>query len=125
MAGEARIEFTGNLGKDPELKFMADGTAVLNMSVAVTEKKKEGSEWVDGNTSWYRVSLWRDKAEAAAEVLSKGSRVVVAGRLKMVELEKDGEKRTIPQVEADAFGVVPKAPAKPARRANESEESPW
>ena len=71
------ITIIGNLGRDPELKFTADGKAVANFSVATSRKYKDTDE-----TTWFRVSVWGKQAESCNTYLSKGSKVLVEGRLK-------------------------------------------
>jgi len=72
-----KLIIIGNLGRDPELKFTADGKAVANFSVATSRKYKDTDE-----TTWFRVSVWDKQAEACNTYLSKGSKVLVEGRLK-------------------------------------------
>lgn len=70
------LDIIGNLGRDPELKFTADGKAVASFSVAVSRKLKDAEE-----TAWFRVSVWDKQAEACNQYLRKGSKVFVSGRL--------------------------------------------
>jgi single-strand DNA-binding protein len=92
----------GNLGGAPELRFTADGTPVCNFSVAVSRYR--GPER-DAATDWYRVSVWRDMGENAAESLSKGDRVIVFGALSSREVEnEDGTKRTYWDLTAEYLG---------------------
>lgn len=76
MAGWMKLMFVGNLGGDVDLRFTADGTAVASFSVAVNRKWNGGEE-----TTWLRVSAWRNQAEPCAQYLHKGSSVLVEGRL--------------------------------------------
>lgn len=78
-----KIIVVGNLGGDPEMRYMPDGTAVTNFSLASNRR------WTDGatgqprdETTWFRVSVWRKQAETANQYLSKGSKVLVEGRLR-------------------------------------------
>ena len=112
MAGEASIWFTGFVQKDPELRFMPNGDAVCNFTVKVTPRKKKNGEWGKGEASWYRVALWRAAAEAAAEHIRADDRVLVAGTIEISTFEKDGVKRSIPEITAEAIGVIPRM-AKP------------
>src|SRR6266702_5492967 len=73
----------GNLTDDPELRFTSNGVAVANFRVAVTPRIREGDQWKDGETSFFRVNVWRQHAEHVADSLSKGDRVLVVGRLRM------------------------------------------
>jgi single-strand DNA-binding protein len=105
MAGNAQINFVGNLGGDPELRFTPSGAAVVNFSVGVAERKKEGDSWVDGETTWYRCNAWRTLAENIAESLTKGTRVVVTGTIKSRSYEtREGGKGVSWEVEVDSIG---------------------
>jgi single-strand DNA-binding protein len=105
MAGNAQINFVGNLGGDPELRFTPSGAAVVNFSVGVAERKKDGDNWVDGETTWYRCNAWRTLAENIAESLTKGTRVVVTGTIKSRSYEsRDGGKGVSWEVEVDSIG---------------------
>jgi single-strand DNA-binding protein len=97
------VSLIGNLTDDPELRFTPNGAAVANFRLAVTPRVKDGDTWKDGETSFFRVNVWRDLAEHAAESLTKGTRVVVLGRLKARSWEdKDsGERRSVVEVEAE------------------------
>lgn len=126
MAGEASISFIGYVQKDPELRFMPNGDAVCNITVKVTPRKKKNGEWGKGDPSWYRVAVWRAAAEATAEHVRADDRVVVVGSLEMNTFEKEGVKRSIPEVTAEAIGVIPRM-VKPeiARNNNTDQGDPW
>jgi len=95
----------GNLTDDPELRFTANGAAVANFRLAVTPRVREGDQWKDGETSFFRVNVWRQQAENVAETLTKGSRCIVVGRLRMRNWETpEGEKRSVTEIEADEIG---------------------
>jgi single-strand DNA-binding protein len=100
---ETFVSLVGNLTDDPEVRFTPQGTAVASFRLAVTPRVKDGDTWKDGETSFFRVNVWRDLAEHAAESLTKGTRVVVLGRLKARSWEdKDsGERRSVVEVEAE------------------------
>jgi single-strand DNA-binding protein len=117
MAGEATVEFVGNVGGEPELRFTPGGDAVCSFSVAVTPRVKRGDEWEDGDTTWFRVSAWRKDAEALTEVLRKGDRVRVVGALRVSEYQKrDGTAGYGLEVAAvpSGVGVVPRSPKAPS-----------
>ena len=102
------ITIIGNLGGDPKLRVTAAGDSVAAFSVAVTDrvKDKRSGEWADGETTWYRVSAWRDLGENAAECLNRGQRVTVVGSVKAETwTDKDGNERTTFAVEADDIGL--------------------
>jgi single-strand DNA-binding protein len=96
------VSLIGNLTDDPELKYTPNGAAVANFRLAVTPRVKDGDTWKDGETSFFRVNAWRDLAEHAADSLTKGTRVVVLGRLKARSWETpEGERRSVVEVEAE------------------------
>jgi single-strand DNA-binding protein len=111
------------VGNDPELRFTARGAAVANFRLAVTPRIRQGDSWTDGETSFFRINCWRALAENVTESLSKGTRAVVIGRLRMRSWETDGgEKRTVVGVEADEVAPSLKfATAKPQRGNREGE----
>ena len=95
-----RVTLIGNLGRDPEVRYTTGGTPVANLSVATTERIKEGSEWKD-HTEWHKVVVWGGQAEMAGEMLRKGSRVYVEGPLRSSDwTDKDGVKRYKTEVKA-------------------------
>ena len=107
MAGDTVITIIGNLTADPELRFTPSGAAVANFTVASTPRAfdRQSNEWKDGETLFMRCSIWRDAAENVAESLSRGTRVIVSGRLKSRSYEtKEGEKRTVVELEIDEVG---------------------
>jgi single-strand DNA-binding protein len=107
MAGETVITIEGNLTNDPELRFAPSGSAVSNFTVASTPRTfdRQSNEWKDGETLFMRVAAWRELGENVAESLTKGMGVIVTGRLKSRSYEtKEGEKRTIIEMEADNVG---------------------
>ena len=107
MAGETTIPVVGNLTSDPELRFTPSGSAVANFTIASTPRTfdRQSSEWKDGETLFLRASVWREAAENVAETLTKGTRVVAQGRLKSRTYDtKEGEKRTVMELEVDEIG---------------------
>jgi single-strand DNA-binding protein len=101
----AQVTIIGNLTKDPELRFTPSGDAVASMRVAVNERIKDGTEWKDGEPSFYEVKVWRKLAEQAGELLQKGQRVVVVGKMKIeTYTTKDGEQRSSTVITADEIG---------------------
>ena len=125
MAGEATIWFTGFVQKDPELRFMPNGDAVCNITVKVTPRKKKNGEWGKGEPSWYRVAVWRAAAEAVAEHIRADDRVLVAGAIEMTTFEKDGVKRSIPEVTAEAIGVIPRMATPDTQTKQNDQGDPW
>lgn len=100
------ITIVGNLTADPELRFIQSGAAVANFTIASTPRvyDKTAGEYRDGETLFMRCSLWRDAAENVAESLHRGTRVIATGRLKSRSYDKDGEKRTVIELEVDEIG---------------------
>ncbi|MBC7679181.1 MAG: single-stranded DNA-binding protein [Pseudorhodobacter sp.] len=107
MAGDTVITVVGNLTADPELRFTPSGAAVANFTVASTPRTldKSTNEWKDGEALFLRCSVWRQAAENVAESLTKGTAVIVQGRLKQRSFEtKEGEKRTVYELDVDEIG---------------------
>ncbi len=107
MAGDTVITVVGNLTGDPELRFTPSGAAVANFTVASTPRSfdKNANEWKDGEALFLRCSVWRQAAENVAESLHKGTSVIVQGRLKQRSYEtKEGEKRTVYELDVDEVG---------------------
>ncbi len=95
MASYNRVILVGNLTRDPELRYVASGTAVTDIGLAVNDRRKNANgEWID-ETTFIDVTLWARQAEVASEYLSKGSSVLIEGRLKLDSWEtNDGQKRS-------------------------------
>ena len=88
-----KVQIIGNLGKDPEVKYTASGTAVANFSIATNERfKDKAGEWQD-RTEWHNIVVWQKLAEIAGEYLKKGGKVYVEGRLQTRSWEKDGQTK--------------------------------
>lgn len=107
MAGDTITTVVGNLTADPELRFTASGAAVANFTVAATPRTfdRQSGEWKDGDTLFMRCNIWRQPAEHVAESMTRGTRVIVSGRLKQRSFEtKDGEKRTVVEIDVDEVG---------------------
>ena len=121
MAGETPITLVGNLTADPELRFTPSGAAVANFTVASTPRNfdRQTNEWRDGDAMFLNCAVWRQAAENVAESLQKGMRVIVSGRLKSRSYEtREGEKRTVFEVDVDEIGPALKyATAKISRNA--------
>jgi single-strand DNA-binding protein len=99
----SKIQIIGNLGRDPELRYTPNGRPVASFTVAVNQstKNQQTGEWIEA-TDWFRVSVWGDRGERAAENLRKGARVFVDGRFKAREYEaNDGQKRMSLDITAD------------------------
>ena len=106
-AGDTTITMIGNLVDDPELRFTPSGAAVAKFRVASTPRylDKATNEWKDCESLFLQCQIWRQAAENVAESLTKGMRVILSGRLKQRSYEtKEGEKRTVFEVEVDEVG---------------------
>ena len=107
MAGDTQITVVGNLVDDPELRFTPSGAAVANFRIASTPRTfdKQANEWKDGEALFLSCSVWRQAAENVAESLQKGMRVVVQGNLRSRQYEtREGEKRTVFEIQVDEVG---------------------
>jgi single-strand DNA-binding protein len=107
-----KVMIIGNLGADPEMRYTPSGRPVTQFNVAVNQstKNQQTNEWVEA-TDWFRVSVWGDRAERAAENLRKGNKVFVEGRFKTREFEgRDGQKRTSLELTADSLVNLEKRP---------------
>jgi single-strand DNA-binding protein len=107
MAGDTVITLVGNLVDDPELRFTSSGAAVAKFRLASTPRTfdRQTNEWKDGESLFLTCNVWRQAAENCAESLQRGMRVIVQGRLKQRSYEtKEGEKRTVYEVEVDEVG---------------------
>ena len=94
MASYNRVVLVGNLTRDPELRYIPSGTAVTDIGLAVNDRRKnQQGEWVD-ETTFVDITLWARQAEVAGEYLSKGSPVLIEGRLKLDTWEKEGQKHS-------------------------------
>jgi single-strand DNA-binding protein len=93
MASFNRVILVGNLTRDPELRYIPSGTAVSEIGLAVNDRVKKGDQWVE-ETTFVDVTLWARTAEIANEYLSKGSSVLIEGRLKLDRWEKEGQKHS-------------------------------
>ena len=96
-----KITIVGFLGRDPELRYTPQGTAVCKMSVATTERRKASNGETEEHTTWFRVTVWGRQAELANEYLGKGRQVYVEGRLRLEEYaDREGNPRISPEVTA-------------------------
>jgi single-strand DNA-binding protein len=106
-AGDTQLTVVGNLVNDPELRFTPAGQPVATFRIASTPRflDKTSNEWKDGDSLFLTCNVWRQAAENVAESLQRGMRVIVSGRLKQRSYEtKEGEKRTVYEVEVDDVG---------------------
>ncbi|MFJ1753733.1 single-stranded DNA-binding protein [Kitasatospora sp. NPDC088134] len=121
MAGETVITLVGNLVDDPELRFTPSGAAVAKFRIASTPRTfdRQTNEWKDGESLFLTCNVWRQPAENVAESLQRGMRVIVQGRLRQRSYEtKEGEKRTVFEVEVDEVGPSLRSATAKVTRAN-------
>ena len=107
MAADTTLTIVGNLVADPEIRFTPSGAAVASFTVASTPRTfdRQSNEWKDGDALFMRCSIWREAAENVAESLTKGTRVIVQGRLVQRSFEtREGEKRTVVEIQVDEVG---------------------
>jgi single-strand DNA-binding protein len=117
MAGETQVTVIGNLAADPERRAVGNGAVVTSFVVVSTPRTKKGEQWVDGEPATWRCQVWRQPAENVAESLRKGDRVVVVGNLAQRSYEnKEGEKKTVLEIQAEEVGASLRfATCRPAR----------
>lgn len=102
--GFSRVVLVGNLGRDPEMRYSQNGTPITNFTIAVNRRRRGPDGNYQDETDWYRISLFRQQAENAAEWLRKGNKVLVEGQLQIrTYTGQDGVERTSVEVNADAF----------------------
>jgi single-strand DNA-binding protein len=121
--GDTVVTIIGNLTADPELRFTQSGAAVANFTVASTPRHfdKQAQEWKDGDALFMRCNIWRQPAENVAECLTRGARVIVTGRLRQRSFEtREGEKRTVMELEVDEVGPSLKFATATVNKANRS-----
>ncbi|HEV2894446.1 MAG TPA: single-stranded DNA-binding protein [Actinomycetota bacterium] len=122
-----QVTITGNLTDDPELRFTPNGVAVANFRLAVDQRVWDTDGWKDGESSYFRVNVWRDQAEHVSRSLHKGARCVVVGRLKSRSWETpEGQRRSAVEVDAEEVGMSMRfAPAaQPAEAATAEPAAP-
>ncbi len=120
------ITITGRIAQDPELRFSGKGTAICNISVPDQKRRKnDAGEWEDASaTTWFRVSVFGDKAEALAEQARKGDQVIVTGRLISREwTDKDGQVRSSLEVDYADVAVMPRV--QQSQRSSAPSADPW
>jgi single-strand DNA-binding protein len=94
MSSFNKITIVGNLGRDPELRYTAQGTPVCSFSMATNERRKDRNGEMQDHTTWFRITLWNRLAETASQYLQKGRQVYIEGRLRVEEyIDRDGKPR--------------------------------
>ena len=112
MSGVNKVILIGNLGKDPEVRYLEGGIAVANFSLATTEVHKNRSGDKVESTEWHNIVLWRGLAEVAEKLLKKGMQVYVEGRLRTRTWEdKDGSKKRATEIVGENLTILGRKPA--------------
>lgn len=135
MASFNKITIVGNLGRDPELKYTPQGSAICNLSVATTERRKDKQGEAQEITTWFRVTVWGKQAELCEQYLTKGRQVYIEGRLRAEEYtDREGNKRQSLEVNAsdvqfigakgDRSDSADDAPRNPAHAAAHEAQKP-
>ena len=106
MASYRQPIVCGNLGRDPEIRYLPNGDAVANFSVAVTEKFKGKDGEAKESTTWYRINAFGKLAEICGQYLKKGASVLIDGKMQMRKYEKDGIERESWELRADFYADV-------------------
>ena len=106
MPETERVTLVGNLTADPELRFTPSGLQITSLRVAVTPRtRQDDGTWIDGETSFHTVNVWRDQASNAVDTLTKGARVLVVGRPKERSwTDQDGTDHHVTEVDAEEVG---------------------
>jgi single-strand DNA-binding protein len=127
MPGETTVTVVGNLTADPDLRFTPSGAAVANFTVASTPRSldRDSGEWKDGSPLFIRCNVWRQSAENVAESLTRGTRVMVEGRLRQSPTRpRKGDKRTVIELDVDEIGPSLKFATAKVNRATRNGPSP-
>jgi len=125
MASLNKVLLIGNLGKDPEVRYTASGTAVASFSLATSEKfKNKDGEWEE-RTEWHNVTLWGRLAEIAGEYLGKGKTVYIEGRLQTRKWQdKDGKDRYTTEIVGEKMQMLSRKDGSNQEEAGQSHEGP-
>ena len=116
MASYNRVILVGNITRDIELRYTQSGMAVTDLGLAVNDRRKtQSGEWVD-ETTFVDVTMWGRQAEIASEYLSKGSPVLIEGRLKLDTWEQEGQKRSKLRVVGERMQMLGNRPSGRSRR---------
>ena len=107
MASVNKVILVGNLGRDPEIRYTQQGTAVANFSLATTDRFKNRGGEMQERTEWHRIVAWDKLAEICGQYLAKGRQVYIEGRLQTREWEdKDGNKRSTTEIVAQTMQML-------------------
>jgi single-strand DNA-binding protein len=125
MASVNKVILIGNLGRDPEVRYMPSGDAVANISIATTETWKDKNGEKQEKTEWHRVAMFGKTAEIAGEYLKKGSQVYIEGRLETRKwTDKEGQERYTTEIRADRMQMLGSRSGGSERMAPPEDEAP-
>lgn len=135
MSNETRVTILGRLAADPDLRYTSSGAGVASFRVLSTPRSfdRQRNEWIDGETLAMNCSVWREQAESVAESLHKGDAVIVVGRLTQRSYDtREGEKRTVVELQVDEVGPSLRYASAKVTRAQRSggpaartDDDPW
>ncbi len=109
MGGVNKVILVGNLGKDPELKYLEGNIARANFSMATSEFHKDKNGNKIEQTEWHNIVLWRSMAESAEKILKKGTQIYLEGKIQTRQwIDKDGNKRSVTEIVGESFLVLQK-----------------
>lgn len=121
------IKVKGRVGNDPEMKFVTqDQLPLVTFSMAYTPRTRKGSEWVEGETMWFRVAMFGKKAEAIADTIKKGDELLVIGTLKQSTYKgRDGVEKNSLEITANEIGLIPKLIQTNKTRSTANPQADW
>lgn len=117
MRNTNQVTLVGNIGRDPEMKYAQNGSAVCTFSMATTERWKQGDEWKE-KTEWHNIVVYGKTAEAVGQVAEKGNKCIVIGKIQTRSYEVNGEKRYTTEIVANEFALLATEPSSGKPRAS-------